>query len=61
FERLDEEALMVSSWVKLDDAVDMIFAGKLHNPSAVTGILATWNARARGWKNLRPADSPWMR
>lgn len=61
FERLDEEALMVSSWVKLDDAVDMIFSGKLHNPSAVTGILATWNARARGWKDLRPADSPWMR
>ena len=61
FERLDEEALMVSSWVKLDDAVDMIFSGKLHNPSAVTGLLATWNARARGWKDLRPADSPWMR
>lgn len=61
FEREDEEATMVSAWVSLDDAVSRILAGRIHNPSAVVGILAASQARARGWEGLRPADAPWMR
>jgi ADP-ribose pyrophosphatase len=54
-----EEADMPAAWVPLDEAVDLVFAGALTNPTAVGGILATWAARGRGWHGLRPADAPW--
>lgn len=57
--RAEEEAAMVPLWVDLDDAVEAVLAGRLHNPSAVTGILAAHAARAAGWRSLRPADAPW--
>ncbi|MDK8351786.1 ADP-ribose diphosphatase, partial [Gleimia europaea] len=38
-----------------------IHDGRLHNPSAVVGILAAQSARAQGWSCLRPADAPWLR
>lgn len=61
FEREDEEATMEYAWVRLDDALTMVLDGRLHNPSAVIGVLATHAARGRGWSVLRPADAPWLR
>ena len=61
FEREDEEATMEYAWVRLDDALPMVLDGRLHNPSAVIGVLATHAARGRGWSGLRPADAPWLR
>lgn len=61
FVREDEEAEMVPTWVALEDAVEAILDGRIHNPSAVAGLLATDAARRRGWETLRPADAPWLR
>lgn len=61
FDREDEEATMEYAWVRLDDALTMVLDGRLHNPSAVIGVLATHAARARGWAGLRPTDAPWLR
>lgn len=61
FEREDEEATMEYAWVRLDDALTMVLDGRLHNPSAVIGVLAAHAARGRGWAGLRPADAPWLR
>ncbi|ELT43326.1 NUDIX domain-containing protein [Arthrobacter nitrophenolicus] len=58
-ERTDEEAEIEFHWIKLDDAVASVLAGRLHNPSAVVGILAAAAARADGYAGLRPADAPW--
>jgi 8-oxo-dGDP phosphatase len=54
-----EERDMRTAWVPLDEARDLVLAGRLHNPTAVTGILAACAARDTGWNMLRPADSPW--
>ena len=54
-----EERDMPSVWVPLEEAVGLVLAGRLHNPTAVSGILAAAAARARGWTDLRPADAPW--
>ncbi|OKL47579.1 ADP-ribose diphosphatase [Boudabousia liubingyangii] len=61
FAREEEEALFQWGWVDLDEAVKAVHEGRLQNPSAVLGILATTSARAQNWKNLRPADAPWER
>ncbi|HLT84958.1 MAG TPA: NUDIX hydrolase [Phototrophicaceae bacterium] len=60
-ERADEERDMTVRWVPLDEAVAAVHDGRLHNPSAVVGILAAASARAAGWTVLRPADAPWFR
>lgn len=60
-ERFDEELTMSLRWVNLDEAVDAIHAGKIHNPSAVVGILAAASARLSGWTKLRPADADWFK
>jgi ADP-ribose pyrophosphatase len=54
YTRTDEEAGMVPVWVPLDDAVDAALSGRLHSPTAVTGVLAAAAARARGWSTLEP-------
>ena len=54
-----EERDMPTAWVHLDEARDLVLAGRLHNPTAVTGILAACAARDAGWSTLRPADAPW--
>ena len=60
FEREGEEAHMDIVWATLDDLVEAILDGRLHNPSMVSGVLAAWTARARdGFASLRPADAPW--
>jgi len=60
-EREDEERDMPTRWLPLDEAVAAVHAGRVHNPSAVVGILATASARAQGWVPLRPVDAAWMR
>jgi ADP-ribose pyrophosphatase len=57
--RTDEEAEIEFHWVALGDAVDAVLEGRLHNPSAVVGILAAAAARADDFASLRPADAPW--
>ncbi|WP_125616736.1 NUDIX domain-containing protein [Specibacter cremeus] len=57
--RTDEEAEMSHRWVDLDDAVAAVLAGRLHNPSAVVGLLALSAARAGGYSALRDAHAPW--
>ncbi len=54
-----EEYDLPQAWVPLDQARDLVLAGRLGNPTAVIGILAAWAARAGGWADLRPADAPW--
>ncbi len=54
-----EERDMPHTWLPLDDAVSLVLAGRLHNPTAVSGILAAGVARDRGWADLRPGDAPW--
>ena len=64
FQREAEEAFMTRRWVGLRQAVAAIFAGQMHNHSAVVGVLAT--ALALGLPgvspvSLRPVSAPWFR
>ncbi len=54
-----EEAHLPRAWVDLDEARDLVLAGRIGSPSAVAGILAAWVAREKGWDTLRAPDSPW--
>ena len=54
-----EEAGLEPRWVALDDAVALVQAGRLGNPTAVTGILAAHAAKQSGWTGLRRGDAPW--
>ncbi len=56
-----EERDMPVAWLDLDDAVDAVMTGRLHNPTAVAGVLAAWYAREQGWDGLRAADAGWHR
>lgn len=58
-EREGEEAHLVQRSVPLDDVVDGILAGDLHNSTLLVAALAGQRMRERGWTSLRPADSPW--
>jgi 8-oxo-dGDP phosphatase len=58
-ERTDEEAEIEFHWIALDEAVAAVLAGRLHNPSAVVGILAAAAARTADFAGLRPGDAPW--
>lgn len=59
FERTGEEAGITGLWVPLNDAYTAVLTGRIHNPGAVIGLMATWGSRARGWSTLRPADTLW--
>lgn len=59
FVREGEEAGMPTGWVLLDDAVDAVLAGRVHNGITISAILAGMAARQRNWETLRPADAPW--
>ena len=55
-----EEAHMDIVWAPLEDLVEAVLDGRVHNPSLVTGVLAAWTARQRdGYASLRPADAGW--
>ena len=53
-----EEADLPQAWVPLDEAVEAVLAGDLHNPTTVAGVLAAAAARDRGWRTLRAPDGP---
>jgi len=55
-----EEVSLPGVWVPLREAVELVLAGRLLNPSSVVGILAAAAAREAGWSTLRPADDPWQ-
>ena len=57
--RTDEEAEIELHWIPLENAVAAVLEGRLHNPSAVVGILAAAAAKADGFSGLRPGDAPW--
>ena len=57
-ERTDEESDMEIRWVPLDEAVAAVLAGRIHNPSAVAGLLAAAAARNDAFASLRPVDTP---
>ena len=60
FTREGEEAHMDTVWATLDDLVEAVLDGRLHNPTMVSGVLAAWTARQRdGFTSLRPADAAW--
>ncbi|WP_446667084.1 NUDIX domain-containing protein [Flexivirga sp. B27] len=59
FVREGEEAGMPTGWISLDDAVDAVLSGRVHNGIAVSGILAAHVGRQRDWQTLRAADTPW--
>ena len=59
FRREGEERGMRVAWVDLDEAHEAVLAGRLHNPSAVIGILTAHAARAGAWATVRPHDAPW--
>jgi 8-oxo-dGDP phosphatase len=60
FNREGEEAHMDTVWASLDDLVEAVLDGRLHNPTVVSGVLAAWTARERdGFTNLRPAAAAW--
>lgn len=59
FERTAEEADIVTAWVPLDEALDAVMRGDLHNPAALQAIFAATEARRRRWSTLRPADTEW--
>ncbi|MPZ28524.1 MAG: NUDIX domain-containing protein [Micromonosporaceae bacterium] len=56
-QRVHEEATMTVSRFPLDQAVGMIFDGRITNGAAVAGLLAAARARDLAWAPLRPADS----
>jgi ADP-ribose pyrophosphatase len=39
--------------------VAAVLEGRLHNPSAVVGVLAAAAARDNDFKGLRPGGAPW--
>lgn len=53
-----EEVGMQVSWVPLDEAVPAVLTGRLHNPTAVVGILAAYAARSDRFATLRSVDAP---
>jgi ADP-ribose pyrophosphatase len=55
----DEERHLVVRRVALDEAVEHVMAGQVHNSLAVAALLATSEARRQKWKTLRPPDHPW--
>ncbi|MGN5733029.1 NUDIX domain-containing protein [Arthrobacter psychrochitiniphilus] len=57
--RTDEEAEIAFRWVDLAEAVEAVLSGRIHNPSAVVGILAAAQASAGGFSQLRDAHAPW--
>ncbi|GAA4659350.1 NUDIX domain-containing protein [Arthrobacter cryoconiti] len=57
--RMDEESEISFRWVDLDEAAAAVLDGRIHNPSAVVGILAAATALPSGFSTLRDAQAPW--
>ena len=56
--RHHEEAYLTVAWVPLDEAVQGILAGDLHNGVAMVGILSAFAARSMGFRALRQPGEP---
>ncbi|WP_395246102.1 NUDIX domain-containing protein [Agromyces sp. MMS24-K17] len=59
FGREDEEADLETRWVPLDECIDAVLAGRLHNAPLAVALLALDAARRRGLEALHAADAPW--
>lgn len=59
FDREHEELDMPTAWIDLDEARDAVLAGRVHSPTAVSGLMAAVIARDSGWSTLRAQDAPW--
>ena len=57
--RTEEEAEIQFLWVDLEEAAAAVLEGRIHNPSAVVGILAAQSAARDGFTSLRDAHAPW--
>ncbi len=62
FERVHEEAELISRWVPLADAVAAVLEGRITNATTVAALLALQALRGGGAgpASLRPADAPFM-
>ncbi|MBB4735474.1 ADP-ribose pyrophosphatase [Micrococcus cohnii] len=60
FTRTDEEAAMPLAWVGVEELIDAVLDGRVHNPSTVAAVLALHAHRAKKWSRLRPADAPFV-
>ena len=62
FERVHEEAELVSRWVPLAEAVTAVLEGRITNATTVAALLALQALRGGGAEHapLRPADAPFM-
>ena len=58
-EREGEELGMPVRRVPLDDLVESVLAGEVHNVTLMVAALAAARLRDRGWAGLRPVASPW--
>jgi 8-oxo-dGDP phosphatase len=58
-DRTGEEAGMPMAWVPVDEAVQAVLSGRVHNPSAAIGLLALSVHAAHDLTTLRPANAPW--
>jgi ADP-ribose pyrophosphatase len=56
--REHEEALIVTGWLPLPEAVRAILAGQLHNGATIAGLLAAHASWTAGFTGLREADAP---
>jgi ADP-ribose pyrophosphatase len=54
-EPVHEEAHLLTAWLPLAEAVDLILGGALHNGVAAIGILAAYAAQRSGFSALREA------
>ena len=45
--------------VPLDDVVEAVLAGDLHNGTLMIAVLAAARLREHGWAGLRSVDEPW--
>ena len=62
FERVHEEAELISCWVPLGEAVAAVLEGRITNGTTVAALLALKSLRGGGAPAvaLRPADAPFM-
>lgn len=54
-----EEATMKIEWVPFEEALQAVLEGRIHNPSAVSGLMALSVARSQGLETLRDAHVEW--
>jgi 8-oxo-dGDP phosphatase len=56
-----EERGMLTRWVALQELRAAVFAGELHSPLGIMGILAAASVLIDGISASRPVGSPWFR